>query len=217
MRSAMPRQNRVTPFGELIATPERGAVYGNRGCLHDDEGRIRRGWNGRRWISCRLAFKGWQRGPLLQPGRFTELFFLDEATAFAAGHRPCALCRREDYDRFLAAWRALHPGDGGADVLDLRLHGERVQPGTRNRLLHEEPFETLPDGVHVVVEGEAHLVCGGRIRLWSPGGYRETRQHRSARAMVLTPPSTVEVLRQGWEPLVPFIHPSAHASHDRSR
>src|SRR5688500_13555580 len=89
----MPLQNRVTPFGDLVATPERGLVYGNRGCLHDDEGRLRRRYVTRRWIACRLEFRGWHRSPLMQPGRFTELFFLDEATAFAAGHRPCALCR----------------------------------------------------------------------------------------------------------------------------
>ncbi|HEY6178879.1 MAG TPA: hypothetical protein VIX73_30715, partial [Kofleriaceae bacterium] len=97
----MPLRNRVTPLGELIAVPARGLVYGNRGCLHDDRGEIRRRFPTRRWIACRLAFKGWHRKALLQPGRFTELFFLDEVTAFAAGHRPCALCRREDYDRFL--------------------------------------------------------------------------------------------------------------------
>ena len=105
----VPRQNRVTPLGELIADPARGLVYGNRGCLHDGAGRIRRRYNGKRWIACRLSFRGWHRQPLMQPGRFTELFFLDEATAFAAGHRPCALCRREDYDRFVEAWRRIHP------------------------------------------------------------------------------------------------------------
>src|SRR4030095_5996707 len=106
----MPLQNRVSPFGDLIATPARGLVYGNRGCLHDDEGRIRRRYAVTRWIACRLRSRGWHRSPLLQPGRFTELFFLDEATAFAAGHRPCALCRREDYDRLVALWSELHRG-----------------------------------------------------------------------------------------------------------
>ena len=86
----MPLQNRVTPFGDLIAVPERGLVYGNRGRLHDSYGNIRRHHNGRRWIACRLSFQGRQRGSLLQPGHYTELFFLDEATAVAAGHRPCA-------------------------------------------------------------------------------------------------------------------------------
>ena len=105
----------MTPLGELVAEPGRGLVYGNRGCLHDAHGTIRRRFAGRRWIACRLAFRGWHRSPLLQPGRFTELFFLDEATAFAAGHRPCALCRREDYNVFVARWGELHPRQNGAD------------------------------------------------------------------------------------------------------
>src|SRR5437879_4291036 len=124
----MPLQNRVTPLGEVVSDPARGLVYGNRGCLHDATGRIRRRYDGKRWIACRLRFRGWQRRPLLQPGRFTELFFLDEATAFAAEHRPCALCRREDYERFRALWPA---GPAGADAIDARLHAERVDPETR--------------------------------------------------------------------------------------
>ena len=108
----MPLRNRVTPLGELVADPARGLVYGNRGCLHDAHGGIRRRFAVRRWIACRLEFKGWQRGQLLQPGKFTELFFLDEATAFAAGHRPCALCRREDYVRFGEIWRGAPYGPG---------------------------------------------------------------------------------------------------------
>ena len=106
------------PLSELVADPVCGLVYGNRGCLHDDAGQIRRRYAGRRWIACRLRFRGWHRTPLLAPGRFTELFFLDEATAFAAGHRPCALCRRGDYDRFTAIWRELHPRQVGADAID---------------------------------------------------------------------------------------------------
>src|SRR5712691_7538710 len=121
----MALQNRVTPLAELVADPARGLVYGNRGCLHDDTGRIRRRFNGKRWIACRLEFRGWRRSPLLQPGRCTELFFLDEATSFAAGHRPCALCRREDYKRFVAIWSDLHPGQVGADAIDAQLHTER--------------------------------------------------------------------------------------------
>src|SRR5882672_7949583 len=111
----MPFQNRATPLGELIADTGRGLVYGNRGCLHDEVGRIRRRYSGKRWIACRLQFRGWHRGPLLQPGRFTELFFLDEATALAAGHRPCALCRREDFNLLVTLWGELHPGQVGAD------------------------------------------------------------------------------------------------------
>src|SRR5437763_10732674 len=111
----MPLQNRVTPLGDLIADPARGLVYGNRGCLHNARGEIVLGHAVRRWIACRLQFRGWQRGPLMQPGRFTELFFLDDATALAAGHRPCAFCRRADYDALTAVWRGLHPDDRGAD------------------------------------------------------------------------------------------------------
>src|SRR5207249_4242116 len=141
-------------LGELVADPARGLVYGNRGCLHDAGGRIRRRYNGKRWIACRLRFRGWHRAPLLQPGRFTELFFVDEATAFAAGHRPCALCRREDYDRFGAIWAGLHGGEAGADAIDLRLHGERVDPETRAQRTHTSPVGSLPDGAFVLRDGE---------------------------------------------------------------
>ena len=104
----MPLQNRVTPLGELVADRARGLVYGNRGCLHDHEQRIRRSWQVKRWIACRLEFKGRTR-ELMQPGRYTELFFLDDAAALAAGHRPCAECRREDYNRFLEVWTSTPP------------------------------------------------------------------------------------------------------------
>jgi hypothetical protein len=206
----VPRQNRVTPLGELIATRARGLVYGNRGCLHDESGRIRRRYNGRRWIACRLEFRGWQRGPLMQPGRFTELFFLDEVTAFAAGHRPCALCRRADYDRLVAIWRELHPGAVGADAIDAQLHAERVAPGTRAQLHHEAPFDDLPDGAFVLREGAPWLVLGSQLLRWTASGY-EARSPRPSRqqALVITPPSLVAVLRLGCQPIVPFLHPSA--------
>jgi hypothetical protein len=208
------RQNRVTPLGELIATPARGLVYGNRGCLHDDAGRIRRRWNGRRWISCQLRFKDWQRTALLQPGSFTELFFLDEATAFAAGHRPCALCRRADYNRFVATWQTLHPGPSSADAIDAQLHEERIDPDTREQRHHEAPLDELPDGAFVLHQGEPHLVLGGHLLAWSAGGYR-TRNSRPTRrqAHVITAPSLVGVLRTGWQSLVPVVHPSAFAIH----
>jgi hypothetical protein len=206
----MPRQNRVTPLGELIADPARGLVYGNRGCLHDSEGRIRRRFAVRRWIACRLEFRGWHRSPLMQPGRFTELFFLDEATAFAAGHRPCALCRRSDYERFVAIWGKLHSGQRGAEAMDEQLHRERVEPGTREQRLHRAMLDELPDGAFVLESGEPYLVHGARLLRWTPGGYGEYRPRPAgAGAVVITPPSLVEVLRAGWEPLVPLLHPSA--------
>jgi hypothetical protein len=205
----MPLQNRVTPFGDLVADPARGLVYGNRGCLHDETGRIRRRYGVRRWIACRLEFRGWRRSPLLQPGRFTELFFLDEATAFAAGHRPCALCRREDYDRFGVLWGQLHPEQRGADAVDLQLHGERVDPRTRGQLRHDASYEALPDGAFVVLDDAAWLVRGGELLRWTPGGYADRRPRPAGRAEVLTPPSLVAVLRAGWEGAVPLLHPSA--------
>jgi hypothetical protein len=202
----MPLRNRVTPLGELVADPARGLVYGNRGCLHDADGRIRPVYPTRRWIACRLRFKDWHRGPLLQPGRFTELFFLDEATAFAAGHRPCALCRREDYERFMELCEA-----GGADAIDARLHAERLDG--RVRRLHDAPLDELPDGAFVLQRDVAHLVLGERLREWSPAGYVASRPRPPAgSARVLTPPTLVTVLRAGWQGAVPLLHPSAGVS-----
>jgi len=199
----MPLQNRVTPLGELVAHPGRGLVYGNRGCLHDADRRIRRRWATRRWIACRLEFKDWHRSPLMQAGKFTELFFLDEATAFAAGHRPCALCRREDYDAFTVLWRALHPVDVGADALDRTLHAERLRH-------HDVALDELPDGVFVLRDGEPWLVCGAELLLWTPAGYtRRASRPARTRAVAITAPSLVHVLRAGWQGAVPLLHPSA--------
>jgi hypothetical protein len=204
----LPLQNRVTPLGELIADPARGLVYGNRGCLHDDSGRIRRRYNGKRWIACRLEFRGWHREPLLQPGKFTELFFLDEATAFAAGHRPCALCRRDDYVRFGALWSELHPGQVGADDIDAQLHDERLAADTRERRHHAAPLSELPDGAFVLDDGAPWLVLGAELLRWTPAGYRERKPQAGNRARVITPPSLVAIL-QGWQGVVPLLHPSA--------
>ena len=205
----MPLRNRVTPLSELVADPARGLVYGNRGCLHDADGHIRRRYATRRWIACRLQFKGWLRRPLLQPGKFTELFFLDEATAFAAGHRPCALCRREDYDRLTEIWRDLHPGQRGADAIDEQLHAERFDPATRAQRHHEAEIDDLPDGAFVLHHDGPYLVRGEELLRWSPAGY-DARIARPAKtkAAVITPPSLLAVLRTGWQPLVPLLHPT---------
>ena len=205
----MARQNRVTPLGELVADPARGLVYGNRGCLHDARGRIHRRYDGKRWIACRLAFRGRRRRPLLAPGRYTELFFLDDATALAAGHRPCALCRRADYDRLGAVWRDLHPGQAGADALDAQLHAERVAPGGGRRRQPAARVTELPDGTVVLWDGAPHLVARAALWPWAPGGYGEPlRPPARAVAEVVTPPSLVALLRAGWQPVVPLIHPS---------
>jgi hypothetical protein len=214
----MPLQNRVTPFSQLVADPARGLLYGNRGCLHDDSGHIRRVYATRRWIACQLEFRGWQRGPKLRPGRFTELFFLDEVTAFAAGHRPCALCRRADYVRLGEIWRELHSGQVGADAIDLQLHGERIAPGSRTQLHHDAELDSLPDGAFVVRAGEPWLVLGRELLHWTPGGYDERLSRpRGVHANVITPPSLVAVLRAGWTPIVPLLHPSIEAGDVRDR
>jgi hypothetical protein len=204
----VPLRNRVTPRGELIVHPARGLVYGNRGCLHDDAGRIRRRYAVKRWIACRLEFRGWQRSPLMQPGKFTELFFLDEATAFAAGHRPCALCRHRDYLRFVEIWRELHPEQRGADAIDAQLHSERLT-GPREQRLHRAAFDSLPDGAFVLQADEPQLVRGRQLLRWTPGGYADPSSRPAGDAVLMTPPSLVEILRREWQGAVPLLHPSA--------
>ena len=209
----MPLQNRVTPLGELIATPERGLVYGNRGCLHDGAARIRRRYNGKRWIACRLKFGGRRRPRLMAPGRYTELFFLDDATALAAGHRPCAECRRADYGHLTTAWATIHPRQPGADAIDAQLHGERINEETGERRYSSAPLRELPDGAFVLRGGKPWLVLGDELLLWSAAGYlTRTRRPTRERATVITPPSLVALLRIGWRPLVPLFHPSASVS-----
>ena len=195
----MPLQNRVTPLGEIVAEAGRGLVYGNRGCLTDESGRIRRRYNGKRWISCLLDFRGRRRTPLVQPGRYTGLFFLDEATALAAGHRPCAECRNADYKSFLALTDAVR-----ADELDERLHTERGR-------LHESELDELPDGAFVALDGEPWLVLGSALLRWTPGGYSERRPRFSGAVDAVTPPTSVRVLASGWSGSLRLIHPSRPA------
>jgi hypothetical protein len=202
----VPHRNRVTPFAEVIETPARGLLYGNRGVLHDDDGQIVRNWQVKRWIACVLEFKG-RRRPVLRPGRFTELFFLDEATALAAGHRPCAECRRADFNRFRDLWAETHPGASlRVDDIDRILHAERVGPD-RTKRLHEATLGDLPDG-SMIAEGEqAWLVRSGELLAWSPFGYQDRRPAiASAAVNLLTPPSIVDVIRAGY---TPAIHPAA--------
>ena len=209
----MPRQNRVTPFGTLIATPERGTFMGNRGRLHDQDGRIRRDWQVKRWLLCVLEFRGRKR-VIMAPDRYTELFFLDEATGLAAGHRPCAECRHGRFVAFRDAWAAGNPdlvGPGGAtaDMLDVHLHAERLGADRSKRTFRASLHE-LPDGVFVVTnEGEegASLLWQGKLHAWSPGEYRARRARpRTEEVRVLTPQSTVAAIRAGY---VPEVHATA--------
>ena len=214
----MPLRNRATPRQEIIADPARGLVYANRGVLVNARGEIRRRWGVRRWIACRLEFKGRRRRPLMAPNRYTELFFLDEATAFAAGHRPCGECRYEDYRRFSAIWQRIHPGQVGADAMDDQLHAERVDASTREQRMHHLRFDDLPDGTFVFCDERPWLVLGDQLLEWTPAGYVaacRARPHGET-ATVLTPPSLVDVLRSGWDPAtVPFLHPTAQGPSRR--
>jgi hypothetical protein len=199
----MPLRNRVTPLGELIETGERGLVFGNRGRLHGEDRRIRRTYDGRRWIACRLEFRGRRREPM-PPGRYTGLFFLDEATALAAGHRPCAECRHDDYRSFLAGADAT-----SADELDRRLHAERLGGDVRGRRLHESRAEELPDGAFVLLGGAALLVLGDVLLRWTPGGYAERRRRPRGNVEVVTPPTSLCALGSGWTGSLPLLHPSS--------
>src|SRR5271170_5972407 len=202
----MPRQNRVTPDGTLIAVPDRGLFWGNRGALHDPAGRLVRYSRGRAWAICVLEFKG-RRRQLWAPGRLTELFFLDEATGLAAGHRPCGECRYRDYQAFKRAW-AVAFGGGVPAVAEIgaRLHADRlVRPGERRS--YSAQLSSLPDGVMVSVHGTPFLVCGGTLLAWTPGGYRDAYRPAAGTAVtVITPRATVAVLAAGYRQV---IHPSA--------
>ncbi|MGH3202235.1 MAG: hypothetical protein ACRDOA_01050 [Streptosporangiaceae bacterium] len=203
----MPRQNRVRPDGTLIAVPDRGLFWGNRGSLHDPAGRLIRYSRGRAWAICVLEFKG-RRRQLWAPGRLTELFFLDEATGLAAGHRPCGECRYRDYQAFKRAWAgALRTGVPGVAEIDARLHGDRlVRPGVRR--VYSARLSSLPDGAMVSVGGAPYLVRGGGLLAWTPGGYRSSgpRPAPGSTVTVITPRATVAVLAAGYRPV---LHPSA--------
>jgi hypothetical protein len=202
----MPLQNRVTPSGDIIATPYRGMFTGNRGIIHDPATKtLTRRWAGKAWLTCVCEFRGRRRA--VWGGRsWTELFFLDEATALSAGHRPCFFCRRDDALKFRAAWEA---GNRVSDVLapeiDAVLHRERL--AGRNKRLHAlpMPLQELPDGAMVQREESSFLIWQGRALLWSPAGYREA-QNALPDAKLLTPPSTLRAMSAGYRPV---LHPSA--------
>ncbi|MBM3534663.1 MAG: hypothetical protein FJX60_16680 [Alphaproteobacteria bacterium] len=204
----MPLQNRVAPFGEIVAHPARGLFTGNRGIIHDPATRtlLKRRWTTKAWICCTLDWKGRRRKPMAQRS-WTELFFLDEATALAAGHRPCFYCRRERAQAFRDAWAK---GQGrekaSAPEMDVVLHAERL--GNRAKRLHpvSNSIMSLPDGTMIATEGKAYLVYGGRLLLWNPQGYRAAGARR-VEAMI-TPPSIVSALASGYRPA---LHPSASA------
>ena len=202
-----PLQNRVTPQGDIMATPHRGMFTGNRGIIHDPATRtlLTRRWSSNAWLTCVCEFRG-RRRKVMGGRSWTELFFLDEATAFAAGHRPCFFCRRDDANRFRAAWEE---GNGVSGVLardiDIVLHRERLERGKKRLHALPMPLQQLPDGAMVQAGTESYLITQGAALLWSPGGYRRP-QNALTEAMLLTPPSTLRALSAGYRPV---LHKSA--------
>jgi hypothetical protein len=203
----MPLQNRVDPYGRLHAAAARGAWMGNRGILHDANRRIVAPWRLRRWITCVLRFKDRHR-EVMAPRRYTELFFLDEATSLAAGHRPCAECRRSRYEEFRAAWAGSAAPLPSADEMDRVLHAERLEPGGGKRT-HRARLASLPDGVLVEHGGAPHLWWRGGLRPWRFDGYGPPlRVSADETVAVLTPSSIVRVIAAGF---APQVHESAAA------
>ncbi|QOZ33509.1 hypothetical protein [Bradyrhizobium sp. CCBAU 53421] len=205
----MPLQNRVTPTGDIVASEHRGTFTGNRGIIHDPATRtlLNKRWSSPAWLTCVCEFRG-RRRKVMSRQSWTELFFLDEATAFAAGHRPCFYCRRDDAKRFRAAWEE---GNGVSDLsakaMDAVLHAERLERGKKRLHPLPMPIDELPDGTMVQANGESYLVAGGKTLRWSFGGYE--RADATAPAMLLTPPSTVRAFQAGYRPV---LHPSTAAA-----
>jgi hypothetical protein len=208
-RTTPPLQNRVLPTGEIVADPARGLLMGNRGCIHHDDRTLGVSrWRTKMWISCVLKWRNVRRD-VMPPGRWTALFFLDEATALSAGHRPCGYCRRADHRAFGECWRV---AQGLAErprafEMDIELHAERVDRRTRRQVTRPARLGALPDGVMVRHDGSEALLAGGRLLPWSFAGYGEpTAVSPDTTVELLTPPKIVGVLAAGYRPMT---HPSA--------
>jgi hypothetical protein len=206
----MPLQNRVTPFGEIVAISQRGMFSGNRGIIHDPATKtlLNRRWATKTWLICCCEYKGRHRA-VMASRSWTELFFLDEAVALAAGHRPCFLCRREAAERFRDSWAAargeLRPSAGAIDTI---LHHERLERGRRRVHPIPGPFAALHDGAMVVAAGLAFTLHSGRAYRWTNEGYAPPERLRRADGL-LTPPSTLMALSSGYRPA---LHPSINTT-----
>jgi hypothetical protein len=201
----MTLQNRVTPFGEIVAIPQRGLFIGNRGIIHDPATKtlLGRRWSTKAWLVCVLHYRG-RRRAVMSRRSWTELFFLDEAVAFAAGHRPCFYCRRQDAERFRAAWTKDSGGDAPlAPEMDAVLHAERLERGRKR--VHAIPGAVgdLPDGTVIIAAGAAYTLAHGRAFRWTEQGYAAAQDISRADGM-LTPPHTMLAMRAGYRPL---LHP----------
>jgi hypothetical protein len=201
----MPLQNRVDPYGTIFRTPERGTFMGNRGgAIHNEQREIVRPFLSRRWITCVLEFRGRKR-MVMTPNRYTELFFLDEAVSFAAGHRPCAECRRERFNAFREAWGhwdRSHQTPVRADYMDEILHRARVGEG-RRKITYQASIDALTEGCFVEIDGAPYLVTGDAVALWTAAGYTEKRRRPvDMKVTVLTPEPAVRCIRAGYMPMV---------------
>jgi hypothetical protein len=208
----MPLQNRVQPTGDILAHPARGLFMGNRGRIHTPARTLaRRGWTTTAWLVCRLCFNNRHRR-VWSPNTYTELFFLDEAVALAAGHRPCAECRRADYRRWQSAWQAAFAEPPTAPAMNARLHADRIIPATRTQRRHQAPAATLPPGTFILANETPCLVLANTLRPYTPAGYAKPLPLPPGEATVLTPRCTVAVLRAGYRPA---LHPSATTAEPR--
>ena len=206
-----PLQNRVTPFGDVVAIAQRGLFIGNRGIIHDPATKtlLGRRWTTKAWLVCLLEYKGRHRE--VMGGRsWTELFFLDEAVALAAGHRPCFFCRRRDAEAFRAAWKNARGGKVPlAPEMDAVLHQERLERGRKRIHPIPGPVSELPDGAVIAAAGQAYTIAHGWPFRWTEQGYQAARQIPHADGL-LTPPSTLLAIGAGYRPA---LHPDLENSH----
>jgi hypothetical protein len=205
----MAESNRVNPFGQIVAIDQRGLFIGNRGCIHRDR-TIVRPWKEKRWIVCDLEHNGWV-APKWQPNRWTPLFFWDEAVAFAAGHRPCSMCRHSSFVRWMDAWQSATGTRPAVTALDQVMHNDRIDDN-KQQLRYRAQWSEVPDGAFALIGDLPMLVIADRLVPWRPfaQGYgTPVARPTSGQATLITPRSTVAVLRHGYRPV---IHPSALAT-----
>jgi len=208
----MPLQNRVDPWGQLNANISRGSLMGNRGILHNEEKVIVTQSRHKNWVTCKLEFQGIKRG-IFSPNSYSELFFLDEATAFSAGHSPCAACRRDRFKAFKLAWCKANldttsANQVGITEIDNHLHLERaIRSGQKQS--YQALFQDLPTGTFIDIEGKSYLLWNKQLHLWSFNGYTKTSMtlEPSAQVKVLTPSSIVKIFHQGF---LPEVHESVN-------
>jgi hypothetical protein len=197
-------QNRVDPFGRIIRTSARGSLMGNRGVIHNKHQEITHAFKHTAWITCALEFKGRKR-TVMTADRWTELFFLDEATAFAAGHRPCFECRREDAKRFKSCWIQGNPVHNFSMLTSIRqidgiIHRERID-NQKKKVTHQRSCFDIPEGTFIAMNEDPYLFSNGRLHRWTPFGYETSiAVPEISMLTILTPDSIVNTFRAGYVP-----------------